>query len=240
LDAVLEHNRSIFSELAISNSLLINNNLAPTPLNFWNIHLSNHMHALKKVNAEQIMAQLLTPVKVSMTRGGLKYKDLYYSCDHIVKNKLASVARSHGQWSLDARVFEDSTDYIYVKFQENSLLKKCYLLQKSKIMAGLSFTEVDCFHDWLDDKKEKSPVGLESFGIKKRKEVMEIKAKKRQNDITATYAQRSRNVKSNRESEIVMLEADKDNKFKENHEIINNINSNVVSILPRSKRKKGK
>lgn len=128
LEAVLEHNRNIFKELAFQKSILIDNDLSPTPINFWNIHLENHMHALKKADEEQVIVHLLTPVEVSMTAQGLRYKNVYYSCRYLIKNNLSSVARTNGQWQVDARIFEDIVDYIYVKFDKNSAYIKCDLL----------------------------------------------------------------------------------------------------------------
>ena len=101
-----------------------------------------------------------------MTRKGIHYKNLHYSCDYIVQNKLASVARSNGQWTLDARIVEDIADYIFVRFESSGDLIKCDLLHKHRMVAGLTFSEVDFVKDWADDKVKQKPITVESINAK--------------------------------------------------------------------------
>ena len=98
IDAVLELNRSIYNSLATNSPLLIEKDIIPTPINFWKAHLAEHKHALKAADYSDVISKLYPPAKASMTRSGIEYNNMYYSCDRVVKDKLASIARTNGQW----------------------------------------------------------------------------------------------------------------------------------------------
>ncbi|WP_139117444.1 DDE-type integrase/transposase/recombinase [Endozoicomonas atrinae] len=71
---ILKHNRRTFEKLIKETPLLIENDLVPTPINTWNIHLLKHRHSLKVADEEEVRAKLLPAVKASMTGEGIFYE----------------------------------------------------------------------------------------------------------------------------------------------------------------------
>ena len=96
IKAVLEHNRSIFEDLAFSSPLLVENDISPTPLNYWKVHLLKHKHELQSSRSDEVIARLLPSAQVSMTRSGIYFNGIYYSCSDVEELNLASVARAAG------------------------------------------------------------------------------------------------------------------------------------------------
>ncbi|EAR55891.1 Tn7-like transposition protein B [Photobacterium sp. SKA34] len=138
IKAVLEHNRSILDDLAFSSPLLIENDLSPTPLNYWKIHLKKHRHELQSANRDEVIARLLPSAEVSMTRSGIYFNGMYYSCSEVEELNLASVARSSGRWRLEARIDENTTNYIYVRLDKNREFIRCNLLPRSRMLGDKS------------------------------------------------------------------------------------------------------
>ncbi len=202
IQAVLDHNRSIFDELALSSPLLIQNDLAPTPLNYWKIHLAKHKHDLTLADSNEVIARLLPPTTVSMTRSGIHYDGMYYTCDDVEELNLASVARSSGRWQLDARIDENTTNFIYVRLDRNQGFTKCLLLPRSRMFENKTMIEADFMQDWLAAKKEQSPINVASIDAHKQRKKMAQSAKQRSKSSELSFGERTKNVRKNRRDEL--------------------------------------
>ena len=247
IDEVLEHNRSIFDELAISSRLLIENDLAATPINFWNIHLTKHRHALKKVDEIEVRAKLLPAVEVSMTRSGILFEDMYYSCERIEKEELAARARCDGRWRMEARVDQDNSSFIYVRLNENEGFTICKMLDRTSMLKDLPLADVYYFQDWKKSKDQMQPITTESISAFHRKNSIAQNANKEQAKVIPlnSRAEKVADIRSRRRKEILV---DKENNKvgepieKSDHDIsplkepINNVRQNrILSILKRNK-----
>ena len=178
LQDVLEHNKQIFDELALSSRLLVENNLSPTPLNYWITHLNQSKHALKTAPEDEINARLLPKAEVSMTSQGVLFNEMYYSNDRIRQENLAAVARNHGRIKMEARINQEDSTFIYVKLAEDEYFSKCELLNRSSELAGLTMADVYYLQDWLDDKKSKQPVTVSSIDVLESKQRITKNARK--------------------------------------------------------------
>lgn len=167
---VLEHNKEIFNDLATSNLLLVENDLSPTPINCWNIHIKKHKHSLKIAPLEEINARLLPSEKVSMTRSGVLFNGMYYSCQRIREEGLASIARVKGRIKLEARIDQDDTSYIFVRLNKNEGFTRCDILDRSSELTNLPVADVFFIHDWLDNKKRLNPITKSSIDNLQHKE----------------------------------------------------------------------
>ncbi|WP_417763493.1 transposase [Shewanella sp.] len=179
IKAVLEHNRSIFDDLAFSSPLLVEHDLSPTPINYWKIHLAKHKHELQLANSDEVIARLLPSAEVSMTRSGIYFNGMYYSCADVEERNLASVARSSGRWKLEARIDENTTNYIYVRLDKNRKFIKCYLLPRSRILGDKSMFDAAFIQDWLDTKKELTPISTTSIDDHRHRQEVTRQAKRR-------------------------------------------------------------
>ncbi|EOV1093922.1 Mu transposase C-terminal domain-containing protein [Vibrio fluvialis] len=203
IKAVLEHNRSILDGLAYSSPLLIENNLSPTPLNYWKIHLAKHRHQLQSANSDEVIARLLPSAEVSMTRSGIHFNGMYYSCSEVEERNLASVARSSGRWRLEARIDENTTNYIYVRLDKNREFIKCNLLPRSRMLGDKSMYESDFIRDWLDTKKELTPISTTSIDDHKHRQETARQAKRRsKNAENVSFKDKTSNSRQHRKEEL--------------------------------------
>lgn len=203
IKAVLEHNRSILDDLAFSSPLLIENDLSPTPLNYWKVHLKKHRHELQSANSDEVIARLLPSAEVSMTRSGIYFNGMYYSCSEVEELNLASVARSSGRWRLEARIDENTTNYIYVRLDKNREFIRCNLLPRSRMLGDKSMYESDFIQDWLDTKKELTPISAASIDDHKNRQEVTRQAKHRsKNADKVTFRDKTSNIRQRRQEEL--------------------------------------
>ncbi|CAH9055561.1 Transposon Tn7 transposition protein TnsB [Pseudoalteromonas sp. CIP111854] len=202
IEAVLELNRSIYKSLATTGPLLIEKNLSPTPLNFWKVHVAEHKHALKLADSSDVISRLYPPAKASMTRDGIEYNGMYYSCERVIRDSLASEARTNGRWQLDARINENTTNYIYVRFDKNEDFTKCNLLPKSNMLKDRPMQESEFVMDWIDESNEKSPITVESIDNKEARVNIEKKAKSRAKKDELSATEKMKNTREHRKAEI--------------------------------------
>jgi hypothetical protein len=149
IDQVLEHNSSIFDGLAGQTPLLVESGLPPTPLNYWNIHLKRHRHALNKADEAEIRARLLPVELVSMTSKGIRLNDdMYYECDRAEVEDWKVIARSNGSWKLEARIDQDNASFIYVRLRPSEGFTRCTLMSRSSNFDERHIADVLYFEDW--------------------------------------------------------------------------------------------
>lgn len=203
IKAVLEHNRSIFDDLAFASPLLIENDLSPTPLNYWKIHIAKHKHELQSANSDEVIARLLPPAEVSMTRSGIYFNGMYYSCSEVEELNLTSVARSSGRWRLEARIDENTTNYIYVHLDKNRGFVRCDLLPRSRMLSDKSMFESNFIQDWLDSKKELTLISAASIDDHKHRQDVTRQAKHRNKEASKlSLKDRTKNTRQRRNDEL--------------------------------------
>ncbi|HHF2972519.1 Mu transposase C-terminal domain-containing protein [Vibrio sp. HS-50-1] len=203
IKTVLEHNRSIFDDLAFTSPLLIEHDLSPTPLNYWKVHLAKHRHDLQFANSDEVIARLLPSAEVSMTRSGIYFNGMYYSCAEVEELNLASVARSSGRWKLEARIDENTTNYIYVRLDKNKEFIRCDLLSRSRMLSDKSMFESIFVQDWLDYKKELTPISVASIDDHKHLQDVTRQAKHRnQQTEKSSLKDRTKNTRQRRKDEL--------------------------------------
>lgn len=206
IQTVLEHNRSRFDALVYSSRLLITHNLSPTPLHFWQIHLQQHHHALKQAGKEEILARLLPADTATMTRHGLRYNNLYYSCLRIVDEGWVSQARVNGRWSVDIRADKETTNYIYARLGDKEGFTRCELLARSREYGDLPVIETLFLQDWLKAQRGLQPVTVESINAQRHRHMVEQQAKKLADEAQADGGKKRqyRDIRSRRRQEMYL------------------------------------
>jgi len=242
IKVILEHNRSILDDLAFSSPLLIENNLSPTPLNYWKIHIAKHKHELQSANRNEVISRILPPAEVSMTRSGIYFNGMYYSCSEIEELNLASVARTSGRWKLEARIDENTTNYIYIRLDKNKEFIRCDLLPRSRMLRNKSMFDAIFIQDWLDTKKELTPISTNSIDDHKhRKEVARQAKLRRKNSKQVTFKNKTSNIRQHREEELVattnMLESTTETFATETPSITSVISEKVIPLPTGRKRR---
>ena len=177
-----------------------------------------------------------------MTRNGIHFNGLYYSNKEIEERNLASIARSSGQWKLEARIDENTTNYIYVKLDKNKNFEFCYLLPRSRMFKDKSMYESEFIQDWLDSKKELTPISVTSIGDHQSRRHVTKNAKERSNNAEKiAFSEKTKNVRQRREDELQATTNVLQPKMQSNKNIdatpLENRSDKIVSLPVGRKRK---
>lgn len=201
IKAVLEHNNSLLKDLAYSTPLLVENDLSPTPLNYWKIHVERHKHSLVSVASNDVIAQILPPSEGSVTQYGVHYNGLYYTCSEVEKLSLTSIARASGQWRVELRIDENTTNYIYARLDK--VFVRCELTKRSRLFRDKSMIESDFMQDWFESKKEHSPINVSSIDNHiHQKKVIKNAVKRSKESSKKPFSEKTKNVRRNRNNEL--------------------------------------
>lgn len=205
IDAVLDHNSAVFESLSGQTALLIESSLAPTPLNYWNIHMQKHRHALTKANEAEVHVRLLPVEKVTMTSRGIRRNnDMYYEAEHPDFENWKVIARSGRSWPLEARFNQDNSSFVYVRLQEREVFSRCELMQASSNFYQRHQADILFFEDWKKLEKNRAKPSAKSVERHKRRKaiVKNAKDEAKKAPPLSSKAERTRGMKERRRSAI--------------------------------------
>ncbi|MBY6187542.1 DDE-type integrase/transposase/recombinase [Marinobacter hydrocarbonoclasticus] len=170
IDAVLDHNSAIFESLSGQSTLLIESGLAPTPLNYWNIHMQKHRHALTKANEAEVHARLLPAETVTMTSKGIRRNDeMLYEVKHPNFEDWKVIARAGRSWRMEARFNQDNSSIIYVRLQEQEGFSRCELMIGSSNFSQRHQADILYFEDWKKMEKKRAKPSAKSVERHRRR-----------------------------------------------------------------------
>lgn len=165
------------------------------------ISLKHGRFSARAVGADEVIARLLIPVNANITAGGIQYNNLFYECDP----EIASGVRVFGRTTCEARIDDNCVDYIYVRFDKNSIFKKHYLLKKRDVFKGKAHLDTDVMADWVDTQKEINLFTLDSLSNINNKDEFNRKGNERLNEIYESRRVHGKDIKKNRKNELDSL-----------------------------------
>lgn len=171
LDAVLDLEQ--FTRIIIRNTLTYNTvtleSLEPsaemmkagvelTPLSLWNWGIQNYSGALRVLDEETCRLALMPEDTCEITREGIKFQKLFYSCDKAVSEQWFENARRDGSYKLKASYDPRDVHAIYVWDDPDGRPVKAVLLNWEQKYDGKSSDE--CAYemevtDYLKGKRAK-------------------------------------------------------------------------------------
>lgn len=209
---------------------MVSADLEPTPLNFWNYHVSRHIHSLSIIDEEQARAELMPAAKASITGRGIKLGDMYYSCEIAENENWFELARAEGEYSVDARIDDGSSNTIYVRKDKRSPLVRCNLLPRHRLYAELHRADVIWLSEWKREKKETGSDLLGRVNQEGNVEILRENAKEIRKNTVGSFKQVPNNVTNireanRREKELLLEESYADD------------NKNIITEISENERK---
>jgi len=220
INMVLHNNNKIKDKYPMQKEMIADE-ISPTPINLWNWGIENKKGRLKTVDREIFRLNILPKGKASISRGGIRFKGLYYSCDKAIKE----------QWFINLKVRSVEIIYdprnmnkIYIPHDSGLDYEECNLTDVSLQYKDCLLEEIIFNGELESELREKDLRGQLQNNIDLDKEIENIveKAKKEKlNDIDYNKSanqklkgiQRNRSVEKeiNRQRESFILGDDIDN-----------------------------
>jgi hypothetical protein len=214
---ILHHNKHLLDNYPRELGLL-SDEVPPIPIEIWNWGVKNRTCAFIKRDRDIVRLNILPRATAAITREGIKYKKMFYSCDKAMEEQwFINPSRKPVEFAYDPRNLE----YIYLPDERGRTFIKCFLLEKSIMYKGFMYEEV-VFQQELErehfeqhrQNQLQNDVELEhniNKIIKKAQErvkIQPLESKKRK--VKNIKENRSLEKESNRRKEYFELEKDKD------------------------------
>lgn len=231
IHAVNEHNHALNTDLIYINPLLLENNLAATPINSWNISMAKLRFYGYKVTEQEVISQFLYPDRASITSKGIQYGNRFYEC---TKEEMV-MARSFGQTRIDVRIDDNSMNKIYVRSGKEKIFSPSELLPRRKIFRDMPHMEADIVADILDIQKSISVNTPESVKLRNLIKNKESEGELLLSELRKNGRSRVKNVRENRRKELLNTQQGKKESSEDDYRLPL---ANNIFILPGPEERK--
>ncbi|MGK8612934.1 hypothetical protein ACRS4M_10750 [Streptococcus pneumoniae] len=204
---ILYHNNKHYMEWYDRNEFLIADDIPAIPRDLWNWGIKNRTGRLKKQPEDIVKLNLMYKGNASVTKAGIIFKGMAYTCDIAIKEQWFATARAKGSWPIKVAYDPRTTNAIYIWLDEGRKFEICHLFEREERYFNKRFEEVeDLLEIEKQGKKEKSnetmraKIELDAYvnsivqeATKKTNEVVQ------QSDLS--NLQRTKNIRGNRKFE---------------------------------------
>jgi hypothetical protein len=123
--------------------MLIEDDVLPIPIELWNWGIKNRSGRGKSFPEDVVKLNLLPSAQATVTQFGIKYKNIYYSCEKAIKECWFEVARNKGTRKVDISFDCRNMNYIYLPNEDRRSYDKCYLLDDYTPFIDKTVEEID-------------------------------------------------------------------------------------------------
>lgn len=203
---VLEHNQ--FTRL-VDYKLdkdMIADGVEPIPLEMWNWGIVNRTGHLHERSVDSIKLALMPTGKATVTKQGIRFERMYYSCDLALQEQWFVKARNKDTWTIDVSFDPRKPEVIYFVVDDKTIVPCRRLPVDDKRFMGATLEEVQDFFALQDIKdRQHDTKRLQSAArLNAQREVEIAKAENRRAEApnnVESNAKRTKDIQENREVE---------------------------------------
>ena len=179
----------------------------PFPCEIWKWGVKNRSGILRKESLESVRLALLPDDTAWVTRDGIHFGKLHYTCQLAEQEDWAGqVKRGKPSWPVSIIHDPRSSDHILLRLNEGKNLEPCTVVEKERRYRRWDWFDVEEYFAVRSqrDQSTRSYVmqrKVEHFARRDAITQEEIEATRKERDATLTNAQRTGNIKQNRELE---------------------------------------
>ena len=156
---VIYHNNSVINNYPMDKEM-IEDKVPPIPMKIWNWGIENKRGRLRTVDKETFRLNILPRGTASVSRSGIKFKNLYYSSKKAIDN----------QWFINPKVKRleivyDPRNINYIYILTESGYEKCYLLEPSYQYKDCILEEVIFNNELLSELKRNRVDNMNQLNI---------------------------------------------------------------------------
>lgn len=155
IKCALYHNNEHWMDNYETDEMMIGDDIEPIPHKLWDYGITNRSGRLRTFSKDLVLLNLMPSGKATVTKKGIKYKNMYYSCERAVKEMWFETARNKQSWKEIIAYDPRNMDYIYIKTDNNRNFEKCYLLDKRRY-ENKTIDEIEYLEAYENLNKRKS------------------------------------------------------------------------------------
>lgn len=185
---------------------MISEDLERIPIRLWDWGVKNRSGRLRTFPEEIIKLNLMPSESVIVTKRGIKFKNIYYSCERALKEMWFENARNKGTWKINISYDPRNMNYLYIRSDDGRSFEVAHILEGYERYANKTIYEIQYLIDYenlskinSEEKELQETVDLLSDieNIVQEAEYMTNKVQNR-ND---SKAGRLKNINKNRKNE---------------------------------------
>lgn len=140
---VLKYNKRLMSEHPQPFQDVLADNVPAIPLELWHWGVAHRTGVLRQETPENLEVALSEEAEVTVTKKGISFKRMYYTCATAGKENWFSKAREKGGWKINIKYNPQDTGIIYLPNRFGGY-EKCWRTNDSaSLYPGLTLEEVN-------------------------------------------------------------------------------------------------
>ncbi len=112
----------------------------PYPIDLWNWGLQHRSGHLRTLPSEVVRLSLLPQAEAAVTRQGIRFQGLYYTCERAAQEGWYVKAGQSGRWKVRVSYHPSTTNELYVWYDGGRQVEGCTLLENTRMAL---FRDVD-------------------------------------------------------------------------------------------------
>jgi hypothetical protein len=141
IHCVLHHNNEHRMDWYRMDEFMIGDHVEPYPLDLWNWGMQNRVGHLRTMAQDIVRLNLLPTKEASITRNGILFQGLHYTCDLALREQWFVRARERGSRRIPVVYDPRQLNMIYLRLDNGRRLETCCLHDSDKTFRG---------NDWQD------------------------------------------------------------------------------------------
>ncbi|MEA5025896.1 Transposon Tn7 transposition protein TnsB [bioreactor metagenome] len=143
IHCVLEYNTNNYLQDYERDEFLVSNDIRPIPRELWNYGVKNVNGGLRYFPEEIVKLNLLPTATATVTRQGLKFKSMRYSCQRAIKENWFERSGMDGSWCVDISYDPRTLDFIYIRGKNGIDFEICELLEVEERYKNKTYDEIE-------------------------------------------------------------------------------------------------
>lgn len=152
---ILMHNNKLEIQGYSRTEHMIKDNVSPIPRDIWNWGINNGFGKLKEMDENFIKLNLFPLDQASVTLEGIRYKNLFYTCDKAEKENWYLTTLKKGSWKVEISYDPRNLDTIYLRKKSKNGFIPCTLLPHQERFRYTELSDIEYLHEqvYLEKKK---------------------------------------------------------------------------------------
>ena len=199
---ILKYNNTCLSSDYIMDPQAVKDGIAPIPSKIWDWGVRNRNGILRTVSEELMKLNVMPVGKATVTKEGIKFKKILYTCPTGESQNWFVEARYKGTWKINVSYDPRNMTHIYIKDEKNRQFETCTIKQSHKVYANKSLAEIELLKSEkkkLELKNEENNLNV-SINLYKDVEDIISEAQKKNEKFEHKYESKSQKIKNIRKN----------------------------------------
>lgn len=142
IECVLHHNAHWLKSYE-RESMMVADDVDPIPIKLWEWGVKNRAGLLRSFPEDIVKLNLMPRGNASITFKGIKFKNLFYTCEIALQENWFDLAKDKGTWKVPIAYDPRNMNYIYIIHKGGKSYDKCLLSDLKSRYKDKSIDEID-------------------------------------------------------------------------------------------------